>query len=130
MHQGSRKLAERGRSVFPSGVTHDLRAFEPWPLYVTHAAGARKWDVDGNEYVDYIGGHGSLLLGHNRPEVVEAVQHALARGTHFGSSHDLEVEWGEQVLAMVPCAERVRFTSSGTEATMMALRLARAYTGR
>jgi glutamate-1-semialdehyde 2,1-aminomutase len=130
LHQGSRALAERARHVFPSGVTHDLRAFEPWPVYVVRAAGGRKWDVDGNEYVDYIGGHGSLLLGHNRPEVIAAVQEALGRGTHFGSSHEAEVEWGEQVLKMVPCAERVRFTSSGTEATMMALRLARAYTGR
>ena len=125
-----RELAERGRRAFPSGVTHDTRAFLPWPIYIERAQGGRKWDVDGNEYVDYIGGHGALLLGHNRPEVVAAVQDALARGTHFGSSHDLEVEWAEQVLAMVPSAERVRFTSSGTEATMMALRLARAFTGR
>lgn len=130
LHPGSRRLAERGRAVFPSGVTHDIRAFSPWPIYVERAAGSRKWDVDGNEYIDYIGGHGALLLGHNRPEVVDAVQRALARGTHFGSSHELEIEWAEQVLAMVPCGERVRFTSSGTEATMMALRLARAYTGR
>jgi glutamate-1-semialdehyde 2,1-aminomutase len=130
LHQGSKRLAERARNVFPSGVTHDIRAFQPWPIYVERAAGGRKWDVDGNEYVDYIGGHGSLLLGHNRPEVMEAVHAALDRGTHFGSSHEAEVEWGEQVLHMVPCAERVRFTSSGTEATMMALRLARAYTGR
>ena len=129
-HQGSRRLAERGQALFPSGVTHDTRAFLPWPIYVERAQGARKWDVDGNEYVDYIGGHGALLLGHNRAEVVEAVQAALARGTHFGSSHELEIEWGEQVLRMVPCGERVRFTSSGTEATMMALRLARAHTGR
>ena len=130
LHPTSRTLTERARRVFPSGVTHDMRAFWPWPVYVERAEGARKWDVDGNEYVDYIGGHGALLLGHNRPEVVEAVQAALARGTHFGSSHDLELEWGEQVLRMVPCGERVRFTSSGTEATMMALRLARAFTGR
>lgn len=130
LHQGSRRLAERARKVFPSGVTHDIRAFSPWPIYVDRAAGARKWDVDGNEYIDYIGGHGALLLGHNRAEVVEAAQEALGRGTHFGSSHEAEVEWGEQVLAMVPCGERVRFTSSGTEATMMALRLARAFTGR
>ena len=129
-HAGSLRLAERARRVFPSGVTHDIRAFSPWPVYVTRAEGARKWDVDGNEYVDYIGGHGALLLGHSRPEVVAAVEEALRRGQHFGSSHELEVEWGEQVLRMVPCAERVRFTSSGTEATMLALRLARAYTGR
>ena len=130
MHDGSRRLAERAGSVFPSGVTHDARAFEPFPIYVDHAQGPRKWDVDGNEYVDYIGGHGALLLGHNRSEVMDAVSSALARGTHFGSSHDLELAWGEQVIKLVPCAERVRFTSSGTEATMMALRLSRAYTGR
>lgn len=130
LHHGSKALAARGAAAFPSGVTHDTRAFRPFPVYVEHAAGSRKWDVDGNEYVDYIGGHGALLLGHQRPEVVEAVQQAYTRGTHFGSSHRWEIEWAEQVIAMVPCAERVRFTSSGTEATMMALRLARAYTGR
>jgi len=130
MHPGSKRLASRARSVFPSGVTHDIRAFQPWPIYVERAAGARKWDVDGNEYIDYIGGHGALLLGHNHPEVLAATREALGRGTHFGSSHEWELAWGERVIAMVPCAERVRFTSSGTEATMMALRLARAYTGR
>ena len=130
LHPGSRALAERARRVFPSGVTHDLRAFAPFPIYAARAQGARKRDVDGREYVDYIGGHGALLLGHNRPEVMEAVRGALAEGTHFGSSQARELEWGEQVLRMVPCAERVRFTSSGTEATMMALRLARAFTGR
>lgn len=130
MHRGSSLLAAQARGVFPSGVTHDARAFQPFPIYVQRAAGPRKWDVDGNEYVDYIGGHGALLLGHNRPEVVAAIHEALERGTHFGSSHDLEVAWGRQVIEMVPCAERVRFTASGTEATMMALRLARAFTGR
>jgi glutamate-1-semialdehyde 2,1-aminomutase len=129
-HRASKQYAQRARAIFPSGVTHDARAFDPWPVYVERAQGGRKWDIDGNEYVDYIGGHGALLLGHNRPEVTEAVRQALERGTHFGSSHDLEIEWGEQVIKMVPCGERVRFMSSGTEATMMALRLARAYTGR
>ncbi len=130
MHRGSKDLAKRAATVFPSGVTHDARAFQPFPIYIERAQGGRKWDVDGNEYVDYIGGHGALLLGHNRTEVMEAVRAALERGTHFGSSHDLEIAWGQQVIDMVPCAERVRFTSSGTEATMMALRLSRAYTGR
>ncbi|MCK9486381.1 MAG: aminotransferase class III-fold pyridoxal phosphate-dependent enzyme [Dehalococcoidia bacterium] len=130
LHGKSRTLASRAARVFPSGVTHDARAFSPFPIYVERAEGPRKWDVDGNEYVDYIGGHGALLLGHNRPEVMEATRAAMERGTHFGSSHDLEIAWGQQVIEMVPCAERVRFTSSGTEATMMALRLARAYTGR
>ena len=129
-HPGSRALAERAASVFPSGVTHDIRAFEPFPIYVASAQGPRKTDVDGNEYVDYIGGHGALLLGHNHPEVMAAIRAALEDGTHFGSSQARELEWGELVLRMAPCAERVRFTSSGTEATMMALRLARAFTGR
>jgi glutamate-1-semialdehyde 2,1-aminomutase len=130
MHGGSRLLAAQAATVFPSGVTHDARAFSPFPVYIQRADGPRKWDVDGNEYVDYIGGHGALLLGHNRPEVMAAARAAMERGTHFGASHDLEIQWGQQVIQMVPCAERVRFTSSGTEATMMALRLARAYTGR
>ena len=130
MHAASKPYAERASGLFPSGITHDTRAFSPWTIYVERAQGARKWDADGNEYVDYIGGHGALLLGHNRAEVVEATQAALSRGTHFGSSHEIEVDWGEQVRSMVPCSERVRFTSSGTEATMMALRLSRAYTGR
>jgi glutamate-1-semialdehyde 2,1-aminomutase len=130
MHGGSKTLAEQAATVFPSGVTHDARAFAPFPIYVQRAQGPRKWDVDGNEYVDFIGGHGALLLGHNRPEVMAAARAAMERGTHFGASHNLEIEWGQQVIQMVPCAERVRFTSSGTESTMMALRLARAYTGR
>ncbi len=130
LHRGSRVLAERAGTVFPSGINHEARAFEPFPIYVERAAGARKWDVDGNEYVDYVGGHGALLLGHNRPEVMAAVHEALERGTHFGASQQWEIEWGQRIIDMVPCVERVRFTSSGTEATMMALRLARAYTGR
>ena len=130
LHGKSKVMAAKAARVFPSGVTHDARAFHPFPIYVQRAQGPRKWDIDGNEYVDFIGGHGALLLGHNRPEVMDAARAAMERGTHFGSSHDLEIMWGQQVIDMVPCAEKVRFTSSGTEATMMALRLARAYTGR
>ena len=129
MTPGSARLAMRARAVFPSGLTHDSRHFDPYPLYVTHAQGPVKWDVDGNRYVDYFGGHGALILGHNHPAVMEAVHAAYERGTHFGACHELEIEWAELVTAMVPSAERVRFTSSGTEATLMALRLARAYTG-
>lgn len=125
----SAKLAERAANVFPGGVTHDGRLLQPYPIYVERAAGSRKWDVDGHEYVDYMGGHGALLLGHNHPAVVAAVEPQLRRGTHYGSSHELEVRWAEIVRQLLPSAERVRFTSSGTEATMMALRLARAFTG-
>jgi glutamate-1-semialdehyde 2,1-aminomutase len=126
----SAALYRRAQQLFPGGVTHVGRYLEPHPIYVTRAAGSRKWDVDGNEYVDYFGGHGALILGHNYPAVVEAVAAQLSRGAHYGASHELELEWGEQIRRMVPCAERVRFTMSGTEATMLALRVARAATGR
>jgi glutamate-1-semialdehyde 2,1-aminomutase len=130
LHPKSKSLFDIGQTLFPSGVTHDIRAFRPFPIYVERADKGKKWDVDGNELVDYIGGHGSLLLGHNRQEITKAVQDALNFGTHFGSSHNHELDWAQSVIDMVPCAENVRFTSSGTEATMMALRLARAFTNR
>src|SRR5271163_5178628 len=120
---GSAELAREAATLLPSGIAHDGRHIEPYGIYVERAAGPRKWDVDGNEYVDYFGGHGALLLGHNHPAVSEAVHAALDRGTHFGANHALEVRWAELVKRLVPCAERVRFTSSGTEATLMALRL-------
>jgi len=123
-------MYERASRVFPSGVTHDGRFLEPYPIYVDRASGSRKWDLDGNEYVDYAGGHGALLLGHSHPDVVAAIERQAPRGTHYGSGHELEVRWGELVQQLVPAAEMVRFTNSGTEATLLALRLARAYTGR
>ncbi len=126
----SRELAARASNLFPQGVTHDLRHLTPFPVYIEHAEGARKWDVDGNEIVDLWMGHGSLLLGHSHPRVVQAVQQQASRATHPGGSHDLEVKWGEWVQHLVPCAERIRFVSSGTEATLMALRLARIHTGK
>jgi len=127
---GSAAAAEKAARLFPSGVTHDSRYLEPYGLYITRAKGPRKWDVDGNCYVDYFGGHGALLLGHCHPKVVAAVEQQVERGTHFGASHELEIAWAELVMKLIPSAERVRFTSSGTEATMMALRLARAFTGK
>jgi len=126
----SESLAMRARRVLPSGIVHDSRQLDPYPIYVNHAEGAHKWDVDGNEYVDYYGGHGALLLGHNDPRVMEAVHRQLDHGTHYAACHELELRWAELVQQLVPCAERVRFTSSGTEANLMALRLARAFTGR
>jgi glutamate-1-semialdehyde 2,1-aminomutase len=127
---GSAALAERARRVFPSGITHDGRGLLPHVPYIVRAEGSRKWDVDGNEYVDYWGGHGALLLGHGDARIASAVAGALAAGTHFGSSHEWEVAWGERVQQLVPSAERVRFTASGTEAGLLAIRLARAFTGR
>jgi glutamate-1-semialdehyde 2,1-aminomutase len=130
MTPGSAALAAKARALLPSGIAHDGRHFDPYPLYIERASGPVKWDVDGNRYVDYFGGHGALLLGHNHPAVMAAVHAALESGTHFGACHEREVRWAELITRMVPSAERVRFTSSGTEATLMALRLARAYTGR
>jgi glutamate-1-semialdehyde 2,1-aminomutase len=126
----SAQLYEEACRVIPAGLTHDSRTTLPYPIYAARAAGPRKWDVDGNEYVDYFGGHGALLLGHSHPAVVEAVRRQVALGTHWGASHELEVRWAELVQRLVPCAERVRFTASGSEATQLALRLARAYTGK
>ena len=130
LHPGSWALWARACRSIPGGITHDIRHLTPFPLYVTHARGSRKWDVDGHEYVDYWMGHGALFLGHGHPAIVEAVQSQAARGTHFGACHELEVRWAELVTELVPSAERVRFTMSGTEATHLALRLARAATGR
>jgi glutamate-1-semialdehyde 2,1-aminomutase len=127
---GSRQRYEQACNVFPGGVTHDLRYLEPFPIYVDRQKGAHKWDVDGHELIDFWSGHGSMLLGHSHPAIVVAVQNQMEKSTHAGGCHDLEVEWGQWVKRLVPSAERVRFTGSGTEATLMALRLARIFTGR
>jgi glutamate-1-semialdehyde 2,1-aminomutase len=129
-HPRSAELYARAGNVLPSGVTHDSRFVRPFPLYAERAAGSRKWDVDGHEYIDYVMGHGALLLGHNYPAVTEAAMAQLGRGTHYGASQEKEIEWAEEVVRLVPSAKMVRFTSSGTEATLMALRLARAFTGK
>jgi glutamate-1-semialdehyde 2,1-aminomutase len=126
----SARLYEQGRALFPNGVTHDSRYLKPFPVFIDRALGSKKYTVDGQEIIDYWMGHGSLLLGHSHPSVVEAVSKQVAKGTHFGGNHQLEVEWGELVRRLMPSAERVRFTNSGTEATLMAIRLARIVTGR
>ncbi|MBI1734141.1 MAG: aspartate aminotransferase family protein [Candidatus Rokubacteria bacterium] len=130
LHPRSASLAERARRAIPGGITHDIRHLVPFPVYVDRASGSRKWDVDGHEYIDYWMGHGALFLGHCHPAVVKAVQEQMARGTHLGASHEPEIRWAELVNRLVPCADLTRFTMSGTEATHLALRLARAYTGR
>jgi glutamate-1-semialdehyde 2,1-aminomutase len=127
---GSAALAREAAALFPSGITHDGRMQDPYGPYIARAAGAHKWDVDGNRYVDFFGGHGALILGHAHPDVTTAIAEAAAEGTQFGASHPREVAWAQQIRRMVPSAERIRFTSSGTEATLMAVRLARAFTGR
>ena len=130
LHPRSAALYQESSRVFPSGVTHDVRYVTPFPVFVDRAQGARKWDVDGNEYIDYVMGHGALFMGHAHPQITAAIVEQAQKGTHFGANHERELEWGCRVKDLVPCAEAVRFTSSGTEATLMAIRLARAYTGR
>ncbi len=127
---GSRQRAMQARELFPNGVTHDIRVIKPFPLYADRAKGAVKWDVDGHEIIDYAVGHGALITGHNHPDIVSAVSEQLHRGTHLGASHDKEMEWADRVQQLVPSVQRMKFTSSGTEATLLGMRIARAFTGR
>ena len=129
----SERLFEAARKVIPGGVNSPVRAFGSVggvPRFIREAAGARMTDADGGEYVDYVGSWGPMILGHNHPEVRAAVAEALERGTSFGAPSPGEVGLAELVVEMVPSVEVVRFVNSGTEATMSALRLARAATGR
>ena len=126
----SMELYARARGCLAGGVGHDMRYSLPCPSYIAKASGARMWDVDGNEYIDYGMGNGALLLGHAPPEVLDAVAMALKNGYHYGQDHPLQVEWAGLIQEMVPSAETVRFVNSGTEGTMLAIRLARAFSGR
>jgi glutamate-1-semialdehyde 2,1-aminomutase len=129
-HPGSAQRHAEASKLFPDGVTHDTRYAQPFPLYMTHGEGPRKWDVDGQEYIDYVSGHGALLLGHSHPAIADAVSKQILRGTHLGASTDEEIRWANAIKALMPSIEKLRFHSSGTEATLMAMRLARAYTGK
>jgi glutamate-1-semialdehyde 2,1-aminomutase len=123
----------RAARLFPGGVNSPVRAFQQvggTPRVIERALGARVWDVDGNEYVDYVGSWGPMILGHAHPEVVAAVQEAAARGTSYGTPNPLEVELAEEIVAAMLSIERLRFVNSGTEAAMSALRVARGFTGR
>ena len=126
----SQAAYERALRLFPSGLTHDARRQDPFPPCVTHAEGAHKWDLDGHRLLDYVMGHGALVAGHSHPAVVEAVRRQAGLGMHLGASSELEADWAERIVGLVPSAERVRFTSSGTEATLLALRVARGFTAR
>jgi len=125
----SGQLYEQAVRLVPGGG-HQSRVVRPFPVYVQHAEGARKWDVDGNELVDYMMGYGALILGHAHLDVNRAVGLRLSQGTHMGTATPLELRWAELVKDLIPSAERVRFTASGTEATLLALRVARTFTGR
>ena len=129
-HPGSATRYEEARELFPGGVTHDTRYMTPFPVYITHGLGPLKWDVDGNEYVDYVSGHGALILGHSHPEIASAVANQVSRGTHLGANTEEELRWGRAIKALMPSVEKMRFHSSGTEASLMVLRMSRAYTGK
>jgi len=123
-------LYTQSLSSLAGGVGHDLRMGHPLPLYITHAEVAHKWDADGREYIDYSMGNAAIFLGHAPPEVLKAMHRALDSGFHFGNDHPLQVEWAELVQALVPCADRIRFVNSGSEGSILALRIARAFTGK
>ena len=127
----SAELYPKFRDVFPSGgAGHDAYVVEPFPICIARAQGPRKWDVDGNEYIDYGLGSASLLLGHAHPAVVEAVSRAVPGGSQFSAPFETVLEWGQQVHDLIPCADKVRFVGSGAEATMLAMRIARGHTGK
>jgi glutamate-1-semialdehyde 2,1-aminomutase len=129
----SRKLQKRAEMLIPGGVNSPVRAFRAVggdPLFVVKGQGAHIWDADGNEYIDYIGSWGPLILGHAAPVVIEALDAALRNGTSFGASTPAEADLAELVISAFPHMQKVRFVSSGTEATMSAIRLARAYSKR
>ncbi len=131
--EASRRLFAAAREVIPGGVNSPVRSFRAVggePIFAARAAGARLWDADGNEYLDYIGSWGPLILGHAHPEVLAAVGEAMARGTSYGLPTAAEEELARAIVEAVPSIEMVRLVNSGTEATMSALRLARAATGR
>ncbi len=126
-------LFKQAQELLPGGVDSPVRAFRAvggQPLFIERGEGAYLYDVDGNRYLDYVLSWGPLILGHAHPEVVAALQEAVARGTSYGAPSPLEVELAAQVRALMPSLEMLRFVNSGTEAVMSALRLARAYTGR
>jgi len=129
----SEALAERARKVMVGGVNSPVRAFKAVggePLFFERGEGCRMWDADGNEYIDYVGSWGPLILGHAHPAVVQAVTEAAARGFSFGACAEAEVLLAELVCERIPSVDRVRMVNSGTEATMSALRAARGFTGR
>src|SRR4051812_8202141 len=132
-HDQSHSIFERAKQLMPGGVNSPARAFGGVggePIVVSRGEGAYLWDADGNRYIDYIGSWGPLIFGHAHPQVIEAVIAAARRGTSFGAPTAAENELAELIVEAVPSIEKVRLVSSGTEATMSAIRLARGYTGR
>jgi len=129
----SKKLYIKAQELIPGGVNSPVRAFKSvnsLPLFIAKASGSKIWDVDGNKFIDYVMSWGPLILGHSNPEVISAVKNVLKNGTSYGAPTEIEVKMAELINKMMPSVELVRMVNSGTEATMSAIRLARAYTGR
>ena len=126
----SRRLYSRSARVFPGGISHNIRYFEPYPFFVNSAKGRQLRDVDGNRYTDYWMGHWALILGHSPKPVADALAMQVRNGTLYGTVNDASVELAETIQKLMPRAEMMRFSSTGSEATMYAVRLARAKTGR
>ncbi len=126
----SRRFYSRSIKVFPGGISHNIRYFEPYPFFVNSAKGKHLRDVDGNRYTDYWMGHWALILGHSPKPVADALAAQVRNGTLYGTVNDVSVELAETVQKLMPAAEMMRFSSTGSEATMYAVRLARAKTGR
>jgi glutamate-1-semialdehyde 2,1-aminomutase len=126
----SAAMFERATASIPGGSTRTTVFNPPYPPYLVRGEGLRTWDVDGNEYRDFLGNYTSLILGHAHPAVIEAVTAQVRRGSAFAAPTEIEVELAEEIRRRLPSVERVRFTTSGTEATMFAIRAARAFTGR
>lgn len=126
----SKELFEESKKYMPGGVNSPLRAFEPYPFFVQRGEGQYLYDVDGNQYIDYCLAYGPLILGHAYPIVVDALKNRVSKGTAFGAPIENEIKLAKEVVNRIPSAEMVRFTNSGTEATMSAIRVARGFTGR
>lgn len=127
----SARLYAEASKYLPGGVSSDIRlTAKPFPLFYSHGKGSRLWDVDGNEYIDYVLGQGPLILGHSNPGLVAAVQEQVALGQIYGGQHEGEVALARKICELVPCAEMVRFNNIGSEAVHGAVRLARGFTGR
>jgi glutamate-1-semialdehyde 2,1-aminomutase len=126
----SKAMFAKAAGMVPRGVAHDAWQASPFPLFITRGSGSHIWDVDGNELIDYYGGHGGKVLGHSHPAVVQAAKEQLEKGVQFGTNCDLMLDWAGIIQRLVPSAERIEFTNSGTEAIMLGVRLARAYTNR
>ncbi|WP_079529467.1 aspartate aminotransferase family protein [Halobacillus hunanensis] len=128
----SKEFSANAKQVMPGGVTANIKAFDPYPIIMDQGAGAYLYDIDGNKYVDYLLSYGALMLGHGHPAVTHAIQSQMEdSGTFlFGTPHRLEIEMGHKIMQHYPSMEKIRYTNSGTEATLLAIRMAHAYTGK